>query len=85
MAEATTQVFPDAQQRDDLFHAIALLNETGRFLENAAYRAIKNFEALDKRRKRAKTNCRALGQKCRHYRPRMEAAIDRFDAFDGLS
>jgi len=86
MAEAATQVFPHADQRDDLFHAIALLNETGRYLENAAYRAIKNFEALDARRKRAKKRSRrVLGQKCRHYRPRMEAAIDRFDTFDGLS
>ena len=85
MAEAATQVFPNADQRDDLFHAIALLNETGRFLENAAYRAIKTFEALDKKRKRAKKNRRALGQKCRHYRPRMESAIDRYDTFDGLS
>ena len=85
MAEAATQVFPNAEQRDDLFHAIALLNETGRYLENAAYRAIKTFEALDKKRRRAKKNRRALGQKCRHYRPRMDAAIERFDTFDGLS
>lgn len=88
MAEAVTQVFPDADQRDDLFHAVALLNETGRYLENGAYRAIHRFDELDAKRKRAKTGSpqrRALGQDCRYQRPKMAAAIERFDAFEAIS
>ncbi|MEL6348704.1 MAG: transposase [Myxococcota bacterium] len=88
MAEAVTQVFPDADQRDDLFHAVALLNETGRTLENGAYRAINRFDEIDAKRQRAKTGSskrRSLGQDCRHQRSRMEASIERFDTFERLS
>lgn len=88
MAEAVTEVFPDADQRDDLFHAIALLNKTGRYLENAAYRAIHAFDERDAKRQRAKTGStarRQLGQTCRYQRPKMDAAIERFDTFEVLS
>lgn len=88
MAEAATEVFPKAQQRDDLFHAVALLNEMGRTLENAAYRAIKNLDEIDTKRRRASTGStarRQLGQKIRYQRPKMDAAIERFDAFTELA
>lgn len=88
MAEAATEVFPTAQQRDDLFHAVALLNETSRTLENAAYRAIKTFDEIDAKRRRASTGStarRQLGQKIRYQRPKMDAAIERFDTFTELA
>ncbi|MFT4975345.1 MAG: hypothetical protein ACI8S6_001232, partial [Myxococcota bacterium] len=86
MTAAVTEVFPDANQGDDLFHAIYLLNKAGRYMENAAYRAIDRFDTLDGQRLRAKgPKRRKLGQDCRYYPPRMDDAIGRFDAFDELS
>jgi hypothetical protein len=87
MAEASSVVFPDAEQRDDLFHAIALIHEAGRYLENRAYRMIRRFDQLDAQRNRApkgSSRRRSLGQKCRHARHKMNDVIEHFDTFDAL-
>jgi hypothetical protein len=87
MAEAASVVFPNAEQRDDLFHAIALIHETGRYLENHAYRRIQCFDQLDAQRNRApegSSRRRSLGQKCRHARCKMDTAIEHFDTFDAV-
>lgn len=87
MAEAVGVVWPEAECRDDLFHAIYLLNETARFLENAAYRAIDTFEALVRRSAKEKPGPkrRSLGQHKRHQLPIMNRRIERFDEFERLS
>jgi len=86
MAEAATVVWPEAEQRDDLFHALYHLNNTARFLNNAAYRAIKSVDDIDKKLQRAKG--RAARDKLRKLRresaARMEESIKRFDTFEEI-
>ena len=87
MTEAVTEVFSDAEQRDDLFHAIALLHEMRRYIENRAYRAIRNYDAFMVRYRRTakgSSQRRSLGQTRGRLRRKMEAAISRCDLIDAL-
>lgn len=81
------EVWPGIEERDDLFHALYLMGQTARRLENAGYRHIGAEVKLMKKRARASTETerRSLGQRLRRVRERMAQALDRHDRFEKLT
>ena len=79
-------VYPEAEQRDDCFHALYEMNKVRRRLEQRAYGAItEELEAAAKlRRVRAKERAQRvhLHRKLVWARQRCRAAIARFDTFE---
>lgn len=87
MARAVDACFPEAEQRDDLFHAVYLLGQVGHHLERRAYSAIAQVEDLGRRLRRARTGDerRRLSSELSEAQTHAEHAIDRFDRFDVLA
>ena len=87
MAIACPAVWPDIEDRDDLFHAVWEVGCVKRRLEGRAYAAIAAYDALREKRQRARkeTVRRQLGQQIRYGFEQMEWAIARFDLFEGYT
>jgi hypothetical protein len=88
MAGAVTQQWPDAEQRDDSFHAVWEAGKLYRTLEAAAYKAIERVESLLATRagltEATSTQRRQLGQQLRQARAEMDRRIARFDRYEEL-
>ena len=86
IAGGVSQVFPDAEQRDDCFHVLYELNKLRRRLEQRAYGAISSEQeaeqGLRKIRAREQTKRRTHKRAMVHARQRCRQAIERFDQFD---
>jgi len=84
MAIACPTVWPDIEDRDDLFHAVWEVGCVKRRLEGRAYAAIAACDALREKRQRARKepDRRRLGQQIRYGVEQMERAIARFDQFE---
>ncbi len=87
IAKGVRDVFPEAEQRDDCFHAHYEMSKVARRLEQAAYRWIESedkarrkLEAL-RQRGRGKATRQSLALKYAHARRRANDAIERYDAF----
>jgi len=78
--------FPNAQQRDDLFHALDRMNETRFFYERRALKLINEEWEAEKAVANAgkRGNKRALAQKYRRCRERADAVMKLHDEFDAL-
>ena len=86
IASGVSEVFPDAEQRDDCFHVLYEMNKVRRKLERRAYAAIeREGEALGRLGKiRARDKACRRKAKCALWKARRQCteAIERFDAFE---
>lgn len=81
------EVFPDAEQRDDCFHALYEMGKLKRQLEQRAYGAISRVEELEAKIDKLKYQGKAkkrqqLAQQLRWERQRCDEAIELFDQFE---
>lgn len=87
IAAGVTEIFPEAEQRDDCFHAHYEMSKVARYLENAAYGRIaaeeKAREKLDnlRRKGKGKASRQSLAMKLSHAKRRADRAIERYDTF----
>lgn len=86
MAAAVGKVWPNAEQRDDLFHVVWEVGKEADHLERRAYRAIGGVEQLRERLNRSAPGPRmdalviALGR----ARLEMDPVVERYDQFEAL-
>lgn len=81
------EIFPDAEQRDDCFHALYEMGKLKRQLEQRAYGAISRVDALQAAIGKLKDRGRAdkrrqLAQRLRWERQRCDASMELFDQFE---
>jgi len=87
LAAGVTEAFPQAQQRDDTFHAIHRLKQVQQWLEKKGWAAMEQFLVAEEAYKHA---CEhewphyGASQKFRRAREQFEAVVDRHDAFEKL-
>lgn len=87
IASGVETVFPEAEQRDDCFHALYEMGKVAQRLENIAYGKIaaeeKARDDLEKLRRtgKGKHSRQSLAIKLAHVRKRTNKAIDRYDGF----
>ncbi len=86
LASGVDRAWPDAEQRDDLFHAVYDMGKLAGRLEKRAYSTIARVEALliDREAAATERDRRSLGQQLRLARPKMDEAIERYDGFEAL-
>lgn len=86
LAAGVSATWPEAEQRDDLFHAVYDMGKLARRLESVAYGAITRVEEAQCKRARAKTakQRRRCGQLVRRAVDEMEERIERYDVFETL-
>jgi len=87
LAAGVTKALPQAQQRDDIFHAIHRLKEVQQWLEKKAWGAMEQFLAAEKAYEHAREHewpHYGASQKFRRAREQFEAVVDRHDAFEVL-
>jgi len=81
-----TKVFPDAEQRDDCFHAKYEMNKVCRRLSQRAYGAIQREieaeQAYDRETRKLHGQTRNAAGRLRHARRRCQQAIELHDAFE---
>jgi hypothetical protein len=86
IAAGVCAVFPNAEQRDDCFHALYEMNKVLSLLQRKAYGAIEREleaeEALSKARLSGKGHLAKLAQKLRWARVKAGKAIEMHDAFE---
>jgi len=86
IAAGVTEVYPDADQRDDCFHAKYETGKVRRRLEQKAYGAIhlemEAEQAVDKASRKIGGNVRKAAGQLASVRTKCREAIERFDAFD---
>ena len=86
IAAGVGAVYPDAQQRDDCFHALYEMNKVRIVLENRAYGAIQREidaqQALDKARWCVNGQRKSLVSKLNWASRKAEQAIELYDAFE---
>jgi transposase-like protein len=86
IAAGVKAVFPEAEQRDDCFHALYELNKVGRRLEQRAYGAITAEEEARQQLPKIPASDRKRRTRQRHRmgraRTRAQTAIDRYDRFE---
>ena len=86
IAAGVTAVFPEADQRDDCFHAKYETGKVRRRLEQKAYGAIHREmeaeQAVDKASRKIGGNVRKASGQLASARVKCREAIERFDAFD---
>jgi len=84
IAAGVSEVFPQAEQRDDCFHVLYELNKFRCKLEKRAYAKIGEVEDLEDRiskiGEKQTQQRRSLAQKLVHARRKEAAAIDHFDS-----
>ncbi len=89
MAGAVSELWTDAEQRDDCFHVVWEAGKLYRTLETAAYKAIDRVETLLEKRVglagASSTQRRRLGQHLRTARAQMGRRIARFDRYEALT
>ena len=87
IARGVRDVFPEAEQRDDCFHALYEMGKVARALEQTAYRRIAEEENVAQdlerlwRTGKGPASRRSLAQRLTHARKRADRAIERFDSF----
>lgn len=86
LAAGVSAAWPQAEQRDDLFHAVYLIGKEAAHLERRAYGTIAALDVLVNRHATAKTDAqrRGLGEAIRAARGQMDEAIARYDHFEAL-
>lgn len=84
MAKAVGTCFPEAEQRDDLFHALYLMGQVAHHFERRAYATIAQADELERKRRSARSEPerRSLGQQVRIAREHTEGAVARYDRFE---
>jgi hypothetical protein len=86
IAAGVSQVFPEAEQRDDCFHAKYAMGNLLRQLEQKAYAAIAREEELARRlddvRRTGRGNRKSWLGKLSNARRKCAEAINRFDQFE---
>ena len=86
IAAGVREVFPDAQQRDDCFHALYEMSKVRNILEKRAYGAMARVEeyvaGLGKLSPRHSSKRRKLAQRLRWARHRCDAAVELHDQFE---
>lgn len=87
LAKGVSATWPDAEQRDDCFHAIYEFGQVKFYLERRAFGAITSEYEYEERRGRAKDESerRRAGQDWRQAKERASLAIDRFETFERLA
>jgi len=86
MAKGIVEVWPEVEQRDDLFHVLHAMGQEASHLERRAYATMTAVDELESARRKAndETKRRSLGQQIRRARVNMEATITRYDTFERL-
>lgn len=88
LEKGTREVFPEAQRRDDLFHAKQPMVKVASLLERRAYAHIARVDALQTKREAAtrgpESLRRSLGQQLMLARRREAEAIEDYDRFEAL-
>ena len=86
LALGVSLAWTDAEQRDDLFHAVYEVGKLAYRLERAAYAAITTVEELKEKRGRVPSDrsTRSLSGQLAHARTRMHDKIDQYDRFEVL-
>ena len=86
LAAGVSAAWPDAEERDDLFHAVYQVGLEAAHLERRAYKAIGTVEDLGKRLRRTTTEakCTALETELAQAHERMTQSIDRYDRYEAL-
>ena len=86
LAAGVGAAWPQAEERDDLFHAVYMVGKEAAHLERRAYKAIGTVENLDERLLRATTPAKrlALETELADANERMAQSIDRYDRFEAL-
>jgi hypothetical protein len=86
IAAAVTQVFPEAEQRDDCFHAMFKMGTVRRQLEKKAYAAIAKEEQLRQKRAEARRTGRIDRWKAlsnlANFSKKCNLAIEKYDRFE---
>jgi len=89
IALGITTTFPDAEQRDDVFHALYEMNKVARLFEQKAYGAIgaeyeleREVSQVPKGKKSVAAKRRSLNKKLEYSRKTSERRIDRYDDFE---
>jgi len=86
IAAGVSEVFPQAQQRDDCFHVLYYLNKLRIKLERRAYAKIGEVEELEhkirKKDKKSTKKRQSLAQKLAHMRRKERTAIHHFDTIE---
>lgn len=86
IAAGVREVFPQAEQRDDCFHALYEMGKVRNFHEKRAYGAMARVEelqaAIDKLKSRKSKKRRKLAQRLRWARQRCNAALELHDSFE---
>jgi hypothetical protein len=85
IAAGTAEVFPEAEQRDDCFHALYEIGKVLRILEQRAYGDIAREDDLDKRIDKAGSQNRRLAELIQARNLAYEAcqkSIELYDAFE---
>ena len=89
IAAGVSEVFPDAEQRDDCFHTVMELSKERRVLERRAYGAItREEEALSRLRRiraREKNKRWSAKQALRKAQRECAEAVERFDRIDAAT
>jgi len=86
LAVGVGAAWPEAEQRDDLFHALYLIGKEAAHLERRAYKSIGTVEVLLARRRKAgsPTRRRSLGKELAIAKEAMARSIERYDQFEAL-
>ena len=87
LAAGVTKAFPDAQQRDDSFHAIYEMGKVQQRLEKTAWGAMIRQEKAEKKFDRAcreGLNRRSLAQHLRSANSHFDKVVDLHDSFESL-
>ena len=86
LAAGVSRIWPEAEQRDDLFHAVYDMGRLAGQLERRAYAVIGVVDDLARQSEAAKSERkrRQIGQKLRHAREKMDKEIQRYDRFEAL-
>ena len=86
IAAGVRDVFPEAEQRDDSFHALYEMGKVLRLLERKAYGAIaREIEVerdIDKVRRTGRGNRRKLAAKLRKAQCKCKLAIEQYDCYE---
>ena len=86
LGDGTSRVYPNAQQRDDLFHAVYLMNKVRLYYEHRCWGALSREDEAERKLRRAKPGeRRKLGQQLRRAKERSENLMSIHDTFETYS
>lgn len=88
LASGVTQCWPEAEQRDDLFHVVYEMGKVAFHLESRAYGTLTRIEEMRRKQRRTAdddvSGRRSLGQQLGRLRKDSEHAISRYDSYEAL-